>query len=67
MGAFEFSSQKWRDYYDHCDLLKEEKRREENRFFRRLHPLDFGKISPMYRSWIGNPVFANLCMKLFLL
>ena len=62
MGAFDFSSQKWQAYYAHCDLIKEQKQREENRFFRKVKPIRLGPVNPLFRSLSENPVFANLCM-----
>ena len=61
MGSFEFSSQKWNDYYAYCDRIKEEKQREENRFFRLVHPIDYSKPLASIRSWVQNPFFASLC------
>ena len=62
MGAFDFSSQKWQAYYAHCNLIKEQKQREENRFFRKVHPLHLGPVNPLYHELTENPVFANLCI-----
>ena len=62
MGAFDFSSQKWQAYYAHCNLIKEQKQREENRFFRKVHRLDLGPVNPLYQALTDNPVFAYLCI-----
>ena len=60
MGSFEFSSQKWDDYYAYCDRIKEEKQREENRFFHLVHPIAYSKPLASIRSWVQNPFFASL-------
>ena len=66
MGSFEFSSQKWDDYYAYCDRIKEEKQREENRFFHLVHPIAYSKPLASIRSWVQNPFFASLCFFSFL-